>query len=110
MLSKKHRNNRILGASVRLARAQNVIAAAEAATAKRDEIQREIDWLKNAPVKDGAAGQELPTAEEIASHVAVRLDRSKKDDGAPAVEEIQPVIDVAVETDDTSPRFQSYVQ
>jgi hypothetical protein len=73
MFSKAVRNKRILTASVRAARADVVAVRAEKAIKRRDAAVAEVKWLRNAPVKDGEPGADLPSEADIKAYVADRV-------------------------------------
>ncbi len=88
MLTKELRNKKLRVASVRLERAKNVAKAAESAIRRRDEAQREVDWLKAAPLKDGEPGEDLPSDDELAAYVAEKLNRKGDDQPADSGPEV----------------------
>ena len=79
MLSIEVRNKRLLTASVRAARAEKVAQAAERAIQRRDAAQAEVEWLRTAPVKDGTAGQDLPSDADIKAYVEERVKPAEQD-------------------------------
>lgn len=97
MFTVKHRNARIKAAYVRAARAEVSARQAQAAIERAKEVKAELEWLKNSPVKDGTAGEGLPTQEELDQYLAevrAKVRKNGKDD------EVDGQLDTATRYDD----------
>lgn len=99
MFTKRVRNERLLAAVKRDVAAQIGKQAAERAIAKAERTAAEIKWLIDSPVKDGKAGEDLPTEEELAQvreaeEARLRRSRKRPTKNAPADQDNQqPVYD-----------------
>jgi len=78
------RNKRLRAAVKRAARAKAVADGVQDAIARAKSTAQEVEWLRNAPVRDGQPGTGLPSENELkqlADEAVASMRRKSSDDG-----------------------------